>query len=81
MPAALASVGELEKLAIDKLVYYHGGLLYNDVNAKLLKLEKGIRQGRKRQIHSNRRYQAVTLVVDTFLSNTTSSSTFIGLLI
>ncbi|MEQ9375214.1 MAG: MBL fold metallo-hydrolase [Imperialibacter sp.] len=40
MSAALASVGKLESLVIDKLVCYHGGLLDKDVNAELLKLTK-----------------------------------------
>ncbi|MEQ8808054.1 MAG: MBL fold metallo-hydrolase [Imperialibacter sp.] len=40
MPAALASINKLSRLAIDNLVCYHGGLLDNDVNAKLLELVK-----------------------------------------
>ncbi|WP_339787672.1 MBL fold metallo-hydrolase [uncultured Imperialibacter sp.] len=40
MPTALASVKKLERLAIDSLVCYHGGLFGRDASAALLDLTK-----------------------------------------
>tara|TARA_R110002012_G_scaffold279451_3_gene467504 strand:+ start:36064 stop:36426 length:363 start_codon:yes stop_codon:yes gene_type:complete len=40
MPTALASVKKLERLAIDRLVCYHGGLFGRDASSALLNLTK-----------------------------------------